>query len=156
MFTVSKCLAQQQPDFNNLKQVTVLLERGDPMGGGPSYRLEISGDGTVRYTGLMNVFVRGKRTGRISEGAFEKLLDEFRSAHFAELHDDYPSPATDQPWCVVTVASGSYAKRISEIGGQMNRVAPENLIRLEDKIDELANSKKWVRGSRLRRLLHWR
>src|SRR5947209_20308948 len=55
-----------QPEIKNINDVTIILHRGGGMGGGPSYKLVISGDGTVHYEGYRGVFVRGKRVKHIS------------------------------------------------------------------------------------------
>jgi hypothetical protein len=143
-------------DLSNRKDILISLERSASMGDEPTYRLDISGDGRVIYHGSRNVFVRGSRTGHISRVALVALVEEFYRAHFWELNDRYASAATDQPTSVIIMKTGSDAKRVSDYGGQVNRVAPEALIQLENKIDEITNSKKWVKGSRLRRLFHWR
>jgi hypothetical protein len=143
-------------DQCNRKDILISLERSASMGDEPTYRLDISGDGRVTYRGSRNVFVRGSRTGHISRAALDALVEEFYRAHFWELNDSYASAATDQPTSVVIMKTGSDAKRVVDCGGQSNSVAPEALIHLENKIDEITNSKKWVKGSRLRKLFYWK
>ena len=131
------------------------------MGWGPSYVLSISGDGRVRYEGYAGVFTKGKRTAHISKVAMDQLVEEFRKAYFFELQDAYRSAATDLPVCITQFQAGTDSKKIVDYGlsssnqDGLRSGAPQELLQLEKRIDEIAGSKKWVEGSRLRRLLHW-
>jgi uncharacterized protein DUF6438 len=151
------------PDITNLSEVTMSLRRADGMGGGPSYQLVISGDGAVRYEGYANVFIRGKRIGHISRSAVKTLIEEFRNARFFELHD-YESAATDLPGRVTQFQVGATIKRVDDYGlspslpgvpDGFSSGAPKRLIELENRIDEIVNSRRWVKGPLFRRLLHW-
>jgi hypothetical protein len=57
------------PDVKNVRDVTIILQRGGGLGGGPSYKLLIPGDETVGYEGYAGVFTRGKRVGHIRNSA---------------------------------------------------------------------------------------
>ncbi len=85
------------------------------MGGGPTYQLSISGDGTVRYEGHLGVFIKGKHTGHISNAAVHQLIEEFRRARFFELHS-YGSAATDLPVCITGFQVGTLRKQIVDYG----------------------------------------
>ena len=149
------------PDTKNVKELAIVLQRGGGMGWGPSYQLSISGEGRVRYEGYAGVFAKGKRTAQISKVAMDQLVEEFRKAHFFELQDAYRSAATDLPVCITQFQSGPNSKRIVDYGlsssdqDGLRSGAPQELLQLEKKIDEIADSKKWVEGSWLRRLLRW-
>lgn len=117
----------------------------------------------VQYEGYGGVFTKGKRAGRISENAMNQLIEEFRKARFFEL-SNYQSAATDLPVCVTQFKIGETIKEVVDYGLSPSRPdainglssgAPKELLELEDRIDEIANSKKWVKGSLPRRLLHW-
>lgn len=135
------------------------------MGGdGPTYLLTISGDGTVQYEGRAGVFVRGKRTGHISNSAVKQLVEEFRKAHFFELQDSYSSHATDLPGRVVTLQAGPISKHVVDLGFHDSGAdspdgflsgAPQSLIELENRIEVLANVRRWVKGHWFQRLFHW-
>jgi hypothetical protein len=149
------------PDTKDLRDVTIVLQRGGGMGGGPSYRLSISGDGNVAYEGYAGVFTKGNRRAHISNVAMEQLLEEFRKAHFFELQDAYQSAATDLPVCITQFHAGPNSKKVVDYGlsssdqDRLRSGAPQDLLQLETRIAQIAGSKKWVDGSWLRRLLHW-
>ena len=149
------------PDIKHVEDVVIVLQRGAGMGSGPSYRLSISGDGNVTYEGYSGVFTKGKRTAQISKVAIDQLIEEFRKAHFFELQDAYRSAATDLPVYITQLQTGTNSKKIVDYGlsssdqDGFRSGAPQELLQLEKKIDEIAGSKKWVEGSWLHRLLHW-
>ena len=132
------------------------LMRSGTLGGEPTYRFSIDERGKLEYEGIRNVFVRGRRTARLTKETLEKLVAALEGAHFWEFAESYHSAATDQPTCVLEFQQGTRSKRITDYGGQMDRRAPPRLIALEDEIDRLSGTKKWVHGSGWRRLLHWK
>jgi|GEM_PF-5991878 hypothetical protein len=147
------------PDVKDSRDVMITFQRTDPMGGRPSYKLIVSGDGLVQYDGLGNVTHTGKRTRHISEAAVSELIEEFRSAHFFDLND-YRSSETDQPARVISFQIGFRRKQIVDYGLESHAAdlpdglssgAPESLIQLEKRIDETAGAKKWVNDSWVRR-----
>jgi hypothetical protein len=151
------------PDVKEPANLIVTLHRGDPMGGRASYRLTISGDGIVRYEGYLGVFIKGKHAGHISNAAVHQLIEELRKARFFELHN-YGSSASDLPVCVTTVQIGSIRKEVVNYGllssdpttpDGFGSGAPEALIQLERRIDEIVGSKRWIKGPWVRRLIHW-
>ena len=144
------------PKIENSRDVTITLQRAGGMGAGPTYRLTISGDGRVTYEGKAGVFIRGQRTSRLSQDAIRELVEEFRKAHFFDLNDNYRSAATDLPTCITTFQAGTLRKRVVDYGVEIDRVAPEALIHLEKRIDEIANTRRWTQGSLFRRMMHWR
>jgi uncharacterized protein DUF6438 len=149
------------PDIKNVKELTIVLQRGGGMGWGPSYRLSMSGDGNLTYEGYAGVFTKGKRTAHISKVAMDQVIEEFRKAHFFELQDAYRSAATDLPVCITQFQAGPNSKKIVDYGlsssdqDGFRSGAPQALLQLEKRIDSIVDSKRWVQGSWLRRLLHW-
>jgi hypothetical protein len=103
----------------------------------------------------------GRRTAHISTFAMGQLIEEFRKALFFELQDAYRSAATDLPVCIIQFQAGTNSKKIVDYGlsssdqDGFRSGAPQALLQLEGRIDQLVESKKWVEGSWLRRLLHW-
>ncbi len=138
------------------EKIRITLMRAGNLGGEPSYRFTIDGHGNLEYEGIMGVFVRGRRAAHLSKQTMTKLAASFQDAHFWEFDESYLSAATDQPSCVLEFQQGIKSKRITDYGGQMDRRAPLRLIALEDEIDRLSGTEKWVYGSWWRRLLHWK
>jgi hypothetical protein len=141
------------PDVKDARDVTITFQHTDPLGGGPSYKLVITGNGLVQYEGVANVAHKGKRTRHISSTDVNKLIEEFRNTDFFGLRN-YQSFATDMPVRIITFQVGSIRKEIVDRGYEPHAVntpsgfssgAPESLIRLEKKVVEIAGIQKWVR-----------
>ena len=128
----TKHRAMSFPEVHDLGAVTITLSRG-------SYGLKISGDGTVEYDGSGAVCVEGKHRGRISEADFRTLLDDFRGAGYFSLEDEYGGVATDSYTTTSSIAIGYQKKQV-----QYMVDAPDELTKLEDAIDHLSHSQKWV------------
>jgi TonB family protein len=120
------------PEVKDLKAVTITLSRG-------SYSLKITGDGTIEYDGVGSVCVEGKHHGRISEEDVRALLQNFRTAKYFSLDDEYGGTATDSYTTVSSITIGGQKKRIEYMDG-----APLELSGLEDAIDTASHSRKWV------------
>lgn len=149
------------PEIKNASDVAISLQRGGGMGWGPSYRILISGNGNVKYEGYGGVFTRGQRTARISKVAVDQLIEEFHKARFFELQDGYRSAATDLPVCIIQFVAGTSSKKVVDHGLHSSHQeglrsgAPPTLLQLETRIDEAVNSRRWVNGSWLRKLVRW-
>ncbi len=120
------------PEVKDLKAVAITLSRG-------SYSLKITGDGTVEYDGSASVCVEGKHRGHINEEEVRALLQDFRSAKYFSLDDEYGGVATDSYTTVSSITIGDQKKQIEYMHG-----APQELSSLEDAIDNVSHSRRWV------------
>lgn len=117
-------------------------------GVGPDYSLKISGRGTVIYEGFENVQVKGERKERIEREEIVKLLSEFKKADFFSLNDVYPVENSEgRSSCIIGISvtdknGGNKIKNITHFHGDKN--VPRKLLNLEEKIDKIVDSKKWV------------
>jgi len=119
------------PEVRDLKSVVVELARG-------SHSLRVTGDGDVFYEGH-HACIEGKHTGKISREKLLELIEAFRRAKYFSMEDQYGGIATDSSPDVICLQIGAQKKSVDDWSE-----APEELTRLEDRIDELAGSKKWV------------
>lgn len=114
----------------------------------PNYSITIYGDGRVVYKGKANVEVMGKVEASIDRNKFRSLLVEFKNSNFLSFKDKYI--IDDMPDLPSTVTSLSIVGENNEIVTKTVRHshgetgAPKALLRLEDKIDKIAGSDKWV------------
>jgi hypothetical protein len=140
----------------------ITLQRGACYGSCPDYSVTIHGDGLVefdtgdehfagtasqvhlKYNGH-NVLLPGRHTARIDPAKFKSLLDRFRSAYFFGLKDEYASSVTDNPTQKLTVRVGTTSKSIVDYVGTMAGMPPD-VTDLEDAVDEVADSSRWVSG----------
>jgi hypothetical protein len=143
-FTALAATAAEQAKITN-----ITLERTTCYGTCPAYRLALHPDGSVYYEGKDYVREKGRRTGRIAPEAFQKIAVKVAAIRFFDLHDEYNSQeingattfVTDQPTTITTVTRGGQTKKIENYFG-----GPKRLYELEQLIDQLTESYKWVGG----------
>jgi hypothetical protein len=131
----------------------ITLQRSDCFFTCPEYDITISADGTVSYLGKANVRVKGKIQTKISPEKVLSLIDMIRKAKFFSLKDTYVST---EDGCRIYDADGSSALTSIVIGGKTKSVshyegchpkhknALNGLIRLEEYIDDIANTTQWI------------
>jgi hypothetical protein len=122
--------------------VIITLERRMCMGTCPVYSIEIFGNGTVVYDGSRFVNVTGQHVSTIPQDKVRDLIEEFYKINYFSLNDTYNEVVvTDQPTVTTSIDTNGTYKSVFDNHGA---VAPEGLRALEDKIDEITNSSKWI------------
>ena len=126
-----------KPEF---KDVIISLERNACYGVCPVYKLTIFGNGKVVYKGIRFVNATGTKTYQISRDKIKELVGKFYEIDYFALKDKYDGPVTDAPATITSITIDGKTKRVVNYYG-----APKKLIELEDKIDEMADSEKWIK-----------
>ena len=129
----------QPPRSGDFKDVTITLERTGCFGFCPTYKLVIYGDGRVVYDGKYFVKTKGIRNFQISQVKVKELVDEFYNIDYFSLQDKYDAPVTDLPTQTTSITIGGKTKKVVDYYG-----APKKLSELENKIDDITNSKSWI------------
>jgi hypothetical protein len=144
----------QSPDLaalsdDDLKTLTIRLERIQCYGSCPAYAVAIHGDGRVEYVGKQNVKVKESRNGRLDLGAVKVLASKFAEAKFLSLpEDDYSESkckcrrCTDMASAVVEISVGSALHRVNHYYGCA--CPPKALFELESAIDKAVDSEQWT------------
>jgi ankyrin repeat protein len=131
-------------DWNSLR---MRLERLECYGPCPVYSIEVHGDGRVFYEGVSGIiFIKGHHEGRISHEAVGRLVAGFREADYFSLKDKYATLDTDLPTYVTSIAFDGYKKKVIDYQGRSVGM-PEGVERLENLLDQVAGSDKWLRGT---------
>jgi hypothetical protein len=127
----------------------VTLERTPCFGTCPVYQVAISRSGTVRFVGKQHVSRQGEASAEIPAARVDSLLLELRAGGYFEFADAYVmgSPAcgqyaTDSPMVITSATSGGRTKTIRHDYGC--NAAPQELGRLERRIDEVAGTSRWI------------
>jgi len=126
--------------------VIKLLRKG--VGIHPDYSLTITGEGKVIYEGIKNVEVKGERRKNINKNSIINLIKDFKDIDFFSLNDIYPSEKLqDFPYTTISLHikdenNKVIEKSITHYHG--DKKVPKKLIELENKIDDITDSKKWV------------
>jgi hypothetical protein len=133
------------PDVKDMKTLRITLTRSMCFGPCPDYTVEVRGDGTVQFTGRRFVRVIGNQSGRISRDAVAELLAQFRRVDFFSLKDSYTARITDHPSYTVSIEFDGRKKSVRDYLGRSVGM-PEGVTVLEEAIDRLAATDKWIRS----------
>lgn len=146
------------------EDVEITLQRTACFGTCPDYSVSIRGDGRVRFSTIDDPTFR-IRSGQSAEdfgtnyvlwpGAHETPVDpeevsalvgRFHDQHFMGLQDGFQSSMTDSPIYVLTLQAGGSIKRVVDYVGE-NAGMPRFVTELENAVDDLAGTQRWVRGN---------
>jgi len=114
----------------------------------PDYSLEINGEGHIIYEGKENVKIKEIKKETIDKNKIVILLSEFKKIDFFSLDDIYPIEKSEgRTSSVISITitdenGETKTKTITHYHGDKN--VPIKLLNLEDKIDKITDSKKWV------------
>ena len=156
---------QARSDFPSVdqKKLSITLERSACYGACPDYKVVINGEGRVMFTtdtappdatagvhrqfsSSVGVVVRGTHYAQIEPAQVTALLDQARSANFFALKSEYRAKMTDMPTYVVSINTGHGLKSVIDYGG-LNIGMPRAVQDLENAIDEVAGTKRWIEGN---------
>jgi hypothetical protein len=112
----------------------------------PVYSLTINGNGSVIYQGTRNVAKNGMVTYRIPKASVRELTNEFIKIYYFALKDRYIDPTAKVTNHTIVTTSINMNGQMKTIVDNHNSYAPGTLRQLEDKIDQLTNSKQWIYG----------
>ena len=141
--SITSCTSDQSNASSNHDDVVITLERTPCFGTCPVYLLAIQGGGTVIYEGKDFVEVKGTAEKTISQDQIDKLVTEFEKADYFSLKDSYTERTiTDAPTVITSIDINGKTKRIEHYHGDFT--APGKLTELEDRIDEIVDSKQWI------------
>jgi Domain of unknown function (DUF6438) len=137
-----------------LAGVVIMMERQACYGTCPIYTVEIRGDGKVSYNGSQFVQVAGPQSTTVEPEKVREIVAEFAAAHFGSLRDRYSGKACDDrrkcPSGFFYDAPSALLKLT--VRGETHALehnfgcscAPRALFRIEQHIDELAGTRRWV------------
>jgi hypothetical protein len=99
------------------------------------------------FTGGLFVLLPGTREYRIAPQNAAALAERFRKAGFFKLRRSYRLAATDLPTYVLTIDAGQRHKSVEDYGGSRAVGMPKAVTDLEQAVDEVAGTDRWIRGS---------
>ena len=142
--SLAGCTVNHTAESSSLDDVVITLERTPCFGTCPVYTLRIHGNGTVVYEGKDFTKVKGKIETTISQDKIEQLISEFEEADYFSLNSNYTKRTiTDAETVITSITIDGKTKTIEHYRGDFS--APRQLTELEDRIDEIVNSKQWIR-----------
>lgn len=136
--------ANKSSSSANYEELIIKLERTACFGKCPVYSLMIKEDGTVIYSGVDFVRIKGIQETTISMDAIYQLLFVFEKADYFSLNDSYTKfGKSDMPSANTSISTGGKTKSIKHYLGDLS--APKQLTELENKIDEIVNTAQWIK-----------
>jgi hypothetical protein len=140
----SEKISQVFPNDDSIPEDLIIrLNRTACYGTCPAYLLTVKADGKVSFFGQNFTETKGQAEGEISKEKIKELIQEFKKAKFFELNDNYTSEkcGTDNSTVRTTLFINDKVKKIEH---DLGCEAPPELTNLEDKIDEIVGTKKWI------------
>jgi hypothetical protein len=154
--------SQPRPKITLDKDTVITLQRTDCYAGCSPYKVTITADGTVVFEG--SKYANGSKTRRdespqplgkqknsISQEDLQLLVSAFDKVDFFALKDKYteekdcPEYGTDAPTEYISIQTNGKSKTVEHYGGCMGSATLRALSDLGLKIDDLANTKHWLR-----------
>lgn len=130
----------------NPNSVRITLFRPGCFGGCPDYRVEMDGDGTVRYFGQRFVRVHGEQKAAVSQANILSLVETADRLHFYSLEDQAFEGCFDSPWVVVSLSIDGREKTVKSDTSCIARHGPQpEFVNFAEQIDHVAGTEQWVR-----------
>lgn len=122
-------------------EVLVSLERGACFGRCPVYLVEVRGDGAVHFKGERNVKITEPVDSKLDAAALAKLTARLERSGFSGWSDFSNHQVTDMATVVLTFRGKTVRHYLGD------EKAPADLTRLEDEVDALIGTARWVTGA---------
>lgn len=140
--------SQTQSDKNDF----ITLERTVCFGTCPNYKLTIKSDGNVIFEGKRFTKTTGIARGKISVADYRALVSEFEKIDYFSLPDRFtpgtkecPQVITDMPSANTSIKLNGKVKAVDHYHGCGSQGVLPKLTALEDKIDKVAGTQKWIK-----------
>jgi ankyrin repeat protein len=130
-----------KPDSN----VKITLERTGCLGMCPGYKVAVATDGIV-FEGNYYVVATGRHTDRVDPDAVRTLAKRFVAADFYSMDKEYIAGVTDNPSYVLSIEIDGKSKIVVDYVGQWEGM-PAIVVELEDAVDKLAGTERWIKGA---------
>ena len=143
--------------------IEITLQRSACFGTCPDYRVTINGNGKIHFSTSemnfvgtaaevhrmfngQNVLWAGAHEANVSPQVVADLIERFRSSHFMGMKPEYVAGVTDNPTYALTLRVGKVTKRVVDYVGKEAGM-PASVTALENAVDEVAGTNRWVYGN---------
>jgi hypothetical protein len=133
------------PAVRSNSKVIITLQRSGCYGRCPSYVVTVSTESIV-FDGGSFVATPGKHTGGVDPNAVRDLAKKFVAADFYSMDSSYRATVTDNPTYILSIAIDGRKKKVEDYLGSWVGM-PEVITDLEDEVDALAQTQRWIKGS---------
>lgn len=157
--SVSQTENTNQTQTKEKPELSLKMERSGCFNFCPVYKLTVQPDGKVLFEGIQDTSTKGRVESVLSKEKISEITAQIEKAIFFSLKDSYtsvsdncPSWATDSPTVVLQINLNGNEKKITHSLGcheeynpnEVQKVFPQQLYNLENKIDEIVETKRWI------------
>ena len=133
------------PHLRPDSKVTITLNRSVCMKTCPAYTVSIDTDG-ITFFGKSGVVAEGRHQARISAGEVRGLAKRFIDADFYSMNDLYGGLFQESHTYMLSISIGGTKKVVQDSMGALAGM-PTAITELEDDVDDVAHTKRWIEGS---------
>jgi hypothetical protein len=145
--TLGKCPATAFAALPNDAAIT--LERRTCYGPCPAYTLTVRADGRVSYIGQSSVEVTGPAEAWIDPAEVVGLFHAFESLHFRTRPVSYESHGSDEAGAKLSLRVGAQVYAVNDDATCWQTAAiADGICYLQNRVDEVAQSHRWIKKSR--------
>ncbi|HEX6493970.1 MAG TPA: DUF6438 domain-containing protein [Acidobacteriaceae bacterium] len=126
-------------------KIAITLERTGCFGTCPGYIVSVGTEGIV-FDGKYYVVASGKHTDTVNADEVRDLAKRFIAADFYSMDDSYRANVTDSPTYILSIEIDGRAKRMEDYVGSWVGM-PAVITELENEVDMLAHTDRWIGGS---------
>jgi len=124
------------------------LERQACYGFCPMYTVSVDAQGLVTYSGERFVKLKGTHKAQLSKSQLTRLYKALERAKLGQYKNEYKNmDVTDNPSAILKVSGIKIGARVGSKTIEHyfgDKSAPESLTRLENEVDALLGTRKWV------------
>lgn len=133
------------PKLRPNSKVEITLSRTGCFGVCPSYTVTVGTSGIV-FEGRAYVVAAGKHFDHIDPVVAREFARKFVAADFYSMDASYHASVTDNPTYSVAISIDGHKKSVEDYVGQWVGM-PAVIDELENAVDELARTDRWVKGT---------
>ena len=131
------------PELRPDSRVSITLQRTACYGRCAAYTVIVSTAG-IAFEGEKYVASEGKHKASVDPDAVRKLASRFIAADFYSMDSKYAASVTDNPTYILSISIDGRKKEVVDYVGQREGM-PAVIKDLEDAVDELADTKRWIK-----------
>lgn len=133
------------PSLNQNSEILITLMRSGCYGSCPAYRVQVSTTG-IEFDGRAYVAAAGMHRATIDPAIVRQLAKKFIADDFFSMDSAYTAGVTDCPTYVLAISVNGRMKSIQDYMGSWVGM-PQVISELEDEVDRVAQTKKWIEGA---------
>lgn len=136
--------------IQDLSSLRIRLLHHSTFAGDRGYSVTVRGDGLVIYEGRQNVSLSGEHCAVIAAEDVAELFKRIVAADFSTLRETYYNEPRDAPGAEVSVTFDGQTFRVFDGDGVLVGM-PDAVTQVQDLINDMTASDRWVTGSALTR-----